>query len=229
MAARGVWSPGLMVLALVIAAFLWGVAHGSASIEQPFDIPVVLQGIPDDLVSTGLSTDAINIRVQGTRAALRNVEPQKLEYAIDVSGAKPGVADFEVVISRVELPRGASIVARSPAEIEVTFERRGSKSVRVRVDATGEPAAGYRVAGIDVEPPRVRITGARRAVQRVTEIATEPIDLTGLSAPDEREVRLSSASSHVWVEEETSVKVQIRIEAEGDGEADEGEKPAGNR
>ena len=84
--ARGIPNPGLMLLALVIAAFLWGVAHSSSSIEIGFDIPVVLQGVSDDLVSTGLSTHAINIRVLGTRAALRNVQPLKLEYAIDVSG-----------------------------------------------------------------------------------------------------------------------------------------------
>ncbi|UCE85377.1 MAG: hypothetical protein JSU66_13670 [Deltaproteobacteria bacterium] len=209
---RGVSNPGLMVLSILIAVFLWGVAHGSASIELGFDVPVVLQGVPDDLVSTGLSSDEINIRVLGTRAALRNVEPQRLEYTIDVSGVKPGVAEFEVDVSRIVLPRGARILSRSPAEIDLTFERRGSRTVRVRPEPTGEPAVGFVLAGIQVEPQKVRITGARRSVQRMKEIATEPIDVTGLSAPEEREVKLSPDASHVWLEDDTTVKVQIQIE-----------------
>ena len=165
-----------------------------------------------DLVSTSLSADEINIRILGTRAALRNVEPQKLEYAINVSGVKPGVAEFEVEVSQVELPYGTRILSRSPAEIDVTFEKRGSKTVRVRPDYTGEPAAGFLLAGVSVDPLRVRITGARRAVQRVTEVATEPIDLSGLAESEEREVKLSPTGSHVWLEEDNSVTVRIQIE-----------------
>jgi YbbR domain-containing protein len=213
-----------MVLSVVIAAFLWGVAHGSASIELGFDIPVVLQGVPDDLVSTGLSSDEINIRVLGTRAALRNVEPQNLEYTIDVSGTKPGVAEFEVEVSRVELPRGARILSRSPAEIDATFERRGSKTVGVRAEISGEPAVGYVLASVGVQPQRVRITGARRTVQRVKEVATEPIDVTGLSEPEEREVKLSPDASHVWLEEDKTVKVQLQIEADPKLESESDEK-----
>ena len=209
---RGATNPGLMILAVVIAVFLWGVAHGSASIELGFDVPVALKAVPETLVSTELSSDAINIRVRGTRASLRNLDPQKLEYAIDVSGAKPGRADFEVEVSRLEMPRGSRIVSRSPAEIEVRFEPRGSKSVAVRAESSGEPAVGYRVASLNVEPGRVRITGARRAVQRVNEVATEPIDLTGISASAEREVRLSPAATHVWLEAQETVKVRIVVE-----------------
>ena len=87
---------------------------------------------------------------------------------------------------------------------------------------------GYVLAGVAVQPQRVRITGARRTVQRVKEVATEPIDLTGLSEPEEREVKLSPDASHVWLEEDTTVKVQIQIEADPKLESESDEKN-GNR
>ena len=51
------------LLAVVIALFLWVVARGSSSVERGFDIPVVLQGVPDDLVVV----DPLGQKVSGRR------------------------------------------------------------------------------------------------------------------------------------------------------------------
>ncbi len=204
------WSYKL--LALAIAAFLWAVAHGESPIERGFDIPVVLRDVPGELVAVGQSADVVNVRVMGTRAALRNLSPGELEYRVSAAGAKPGPADYEVDPSRIELPRGARIVSRSPSDIEVRFEKRASRAVRVRPDIAGEPAQGFQVAGVDVEPRRVQITGARSEVLRISEVVTETIDLTDASAPLEREVRLSLGGGRVWLEKPGPVKVRVRIE-----------------
>ena len=63
------------LLAVLIALVLWGMAHGSSSIERGFDIPVVIHDLPDRLVVTDLSADVVNIRVLGSRAALRDIDP----------------------------------------------------------------------------------------------------------------------------------------------------------
>ena len=201
-----------MFVALVIAVLLWGVAHGSSSVERGLDLPVAFRGVPEDLVITDQSTDVVNVRVLGSRAALRNLDAVRAEYPVDASGAKSGSADFEVDVSRVDLPRGARIVSRSPSQLEVKFERRGTKVMQVRADLAGEPAQGFVVAGVEIEPPRVRVTGARAQVLRLDEAVTEPIDISGLAEPAEREARLSLGGENVWVEEPTTVKVRVRIE-----------------
>lgn len=204
--------PGALLLAFVIAVFLWGVAHGSSSIERGYDLPVVLRNVSDDLVVTDRSADVVNVRLMGSRAALRNLSPGALEYQIDVSTARPGRADFEVDVSRLELPRGARIVSRSPSQIEVHFERRATRAVRVRPDVSGEPAPGFRLSSVDVLPPRVRLAGARSQVLSLKEVVTEPIDISGLVATEERDVRVFLGSGTVWVENDEPVKVRIRIE-----------------
>ena len=42
---------GTLLLSLLIALMLWGMAHGTASIDRGFDVPVVFDGIPDHLHS----------------------------------------------------------------------------------------------------------------------------------------------------------------------------------
>lgn len=202
------------LLAIVIAVFLWVVARGSSNVERGFDIPVALDGLAEELVVVDQGADVVNVRLSGTRVALRKFDPEKLEYTVDVSGAKPGRADYEVDLSRFELPRGARIVSRSPGRIELAFERRAAKPVKVRADLEGRPAPGYRVRGVEIEPPRVRITGARSEVLRLSEVVTETIDVTGATAPIEKEVRVSPGAGHLRAEDPGIVMVRVAVEAE---------------
>ena len=133
--------------------------------------------------------------------------------AIDASSSKPGQASFEVDLSRFDLPRGTRIVSRSPSQIELAFERRIAKTLKVRPDLEGNPAEGHRIAEVSVDPPRVRITGARSEVLRLSEVATETIDVAGATGTLEREVRVSAGSGHVWAESPRVVKVKIEVVA----------------
>ena len=216
-----------VLLSLVIAGVLWGMAHGSSSVEQGFDIQIAYEGVPDDLVITDKSADQLNIRVLGCRAALRNVSAAKMQYVVNVSKAQPGPFSHEVEASRLEMPRGTQIVSRSPARIDLELERRGRKSVRIRPDIEGEPAPGFVMGDPVVDPPRVWLTGARGDVLRLAEVVTETIDVSGLDAPVERAVRLSLRSDHVWMEESQNVTVRIPIEPV-EGSVVEGAAPQGD-
>ncbi|MCH7867982.1 MAG: hypothetical protein IH881_09820 [Myxococcales bacterium] len=206
--------PGALALALVIAVILWGLAHGASSIERAYDVPVELEAMSEELVVTDQTPTHINVRIMGSQAALRNVDPSKLRYPIDVSGSKPGDADFEVDVSNVVLPRGARIVSRSPSRIFIHFEPRGRKAVGIRVDTSGTLPEGYVLERVEVLPSHVWLTGARGHVLRLREVVTEPIDLTGLNANEEREVSLLLGAGTVRMEKEEAVRVVLHIAPE---------------
>ena len=216
------------LLAVVISMVLWGIAHGEKEKELNVDIPVAFNGLPDDLVITEQSTSEINIRVQGSRAALRNVSPTTMEYPVAVEGAKPGPAIYDVEASYVDAPRGVKVVSRSPARIELKFEARGRKNVRIRPDIEGEPAEGFLVGEIAVEPARLWLTGARSDVLRLTEVVTETVDITGLAKPLEKEVRLALGRGHVWMEETQPVTVRVQVDAIPEPEPEAATKGGGN-
>ena len=204
--------PGLLLLALAIATFLWVIAHESTSVERTFDVPIELHKLDESLVVTDQNVDGVNVRVMGSRAALNNLDEKNLRYAIDVSGAKPGVAVYDIELSRLELPSGARFVSRSPSQVKVRFEKSGRKAVAVRADMTGTPAPGYHLAGLVIDPAKVWLAGARSQVMRLKEVATEAIDIEGLKDSETREVRLVLGGGTLWVEDDAPVKVQIRME-----------------
>jgi len=205
--------PGVLVLAFLIAIFLWGIASGTTDAERGLDIPVVLHKMNDGLVVIDQSVDEINVRVMGSRAALRNVKPDSFKYEVDVSGGKPGVAVYDVDVSRIDLPRGARFVSHSPSRVQVRFEKRGRKSVEVRAELEGEPAPGHHLVSVLVKPSKIWLAGARSQVMRLDEVATETINLAGLDTDTEMDVRVNlRGGSTVWMEEQEPVTVQIRIE-----------------
>jgi YbbR domain-containing protein len=201
------------LMAMLIATVLWGIAHGEKRTERNMDIPVAFYGLPDDLVISEQSATEINIRVQGSRAALRNASPTTMEYPVNLDGAKPGPALYDIEASYVDAPRGVKVVSRSPARIELEFDPRGRKNVRIRPDIEGEPAEGFLLGEIVLEPERVWLTGARGDVLRLSEVVTETIDITGQAKPIEKEVRLALRGGNVWMEEDKPVVVKVDIQA----------------
>ena len=198
----------LKFLALGLAILLWGVANTSSSIERGFDIPVVLRGVPQDLVVTGLSADQVNVRISGSRAQLRNFGAGDRVYEVDVAGAQVGEATKEVDLSGFDLPRGARIVSRSPSRVEFNLARKGS---RIRADIEGKPAPGFTISKYFVTPATVRITGARSEVLRMREAVTETVVIDGAEEDINRDVRLSLGGRYVWLEEPTGIRLSVKI------------------
>ncbi|MEM9173800.1 MAG: CdaR family protein [Myxococcota bacterium] len=206
--------PGVFVLALAISVFIWFVAQGTSSVIQSFDVEVELVGVEDGLVVTDQSSDEVNVRLRGSRAALRNLNTDQLKYRIDAGGGKPGVAVYDVDVDTIDHPAGTQFVGYSPSRLQVRFEKRGRKAVGVRAEIEGTPAPGFHVAGVDIEPQKVWLEGARSQVMRLNEVVTESIDIAGLAANAQKEVRLVLGAGTVWAEENAPVQVTVRIEAD---------------
>jgi YbbR domain-containing protein len=64
------------------------------------------------------------------------------------------------------------------------------RQVSVIVAVTGDPAPGYWLQSINVDPAIVTIVGASEAVENINNLRTEPISIDGLTSTQVRNVRL---------------------------------------
>ena len=209
--------PGMLLVALVIAVILWGIAHGSSSKERAYDVPIEIDGLSDELVVTDRDPDEINVRVMGSIAALRNIDANALRYRVDVSGSKPGDAEFEVDVSRVEtdLPRGRS--RGEPLALAHPAALRAARAQGRRLSASTWRASRRRAscsARSWWSRPGSGSPGARSQVLRLSEVVTETVELGGLKETTEREVSLFLGAGTVWMEKKEPVKIVIHIEPE---------------
>ena len=202
---------GFKVLAVAVAFMLWGVSNSTSSVEQGFDLPVQINGVPDDLVVTDQTTETVNVRVRGSRAALRRLPVGDFFYPVDLSGSKLGVTSHVVETEVLDLPRGLSVVSRSPAGIEFKTARRGRKAIPVKADVVGEVARGFLVASVEIEPSTVWVSGPRSEVLRLKELMTETIEVEGQQESVEKAVRPTLVGRHLWLEKDQDITVRIEI------------------
>jgi YbbR domain-containing protein len=79
------------------------------------------------------------------------------------------------------------------------------------VNWQGEPAQGYRLLDVSVEPDSVLVTGSPEQLDRLTRVQTEPIDISGLRESRTMQVALDLPSG-VELDEVQPVFVEIEIE-----------------
>jgi YbbR domain-containing protein len=101
----------------------------------------------------------------------------------------------------------------SPEQIQVTIpvdETAGVSEKLITVSWIGEPAPGYRLLSVEVNPPSILIEGLPTQLARLTRVQTEPIDITGLEESFQQQVALDLPNGVSLVEvEEIFVTIEI--------------------
>ena len=168
------------IVSILIACVLWAAAQGVTDVEQSLDVPVAVEKVPDNLVVVEESAHEINLRLVGSRAALRQCAKLLQHYTVSLEGAKPGEARLSVNKEQISLPRGARIAARSPSTLVYTLETVVTKNVPVRADLAGDLPRGYKLVRVSVEPKEIAIVGAKSSVRNIREVVTDRIELARL-------------------------------------------------
>ena len=88
----------------------------------------------------------------------------------------------------------ASVVGLTvePSEVEVLIpieELAGFAEKPITVNWVGEPATGYRLLDVNVDPGSVQVTGSPATLDALR-VQTEPVDITGLTETEVRQVAL---------------------------------------
>jgi Uncharacterized protein conserved in bacteria len=106
-------------------------------------------------------------------------------------------------------------VTVKPETVTVRMEEKALRYVPVTPSVAGEPAHGYRIANITVQPETVQIIGPRSVVDKTKQIYTDKIDASGLSENRSYEVGLQNINSLVNTQsEKQQFRVILSVEAE---------------
>ncbi len=191
--------PMLFLLSLMVACLLWfGLARqrqGNVSV-QVIRAPLKLVNLPRDLVVTSPVPDTVSVQLRGPRNAL----DRSLEVWLDMSDARSGTTAYTIGADALALPEEVELVSVDPASIDVTVERMVIRSVPVRPQVEGMPAAGFEVTQVRVTPQQVTVQGAESRMDDLDTLTTAPVSIEGASGPleatamplipDDRNVRI---------------------------------------
>jgi YbbR domain-containing protein len=203
---------GLKFLAVAVAFGLWFTVAGEETVERSLKVPLELRNRPERLELVENAPTAVDVRVRGRSGLLSQLDPGDVLAMLDLSTAKVGRRYFSLSRRQVSLPFGVEVVEVSPGTIPLRFEPSLSRKVPVTVVTDGEPALGYVAGKPSVEPPTVNVSGPQSAIERLREVVTEPVSLTGARETVREPVALGAPDASITLDRAVTAMVTIPIE-----------------
>ncbi|MEO8127674.1 MAG: CdaR family protein [Bryobacteraceae bacterium] len=201
---------GWKLFSLLLSVLLWFAFVAESETAASIAVPVEFRNMPRDLEITTEVADKLYLNVRGPSARMRPSDLAQASVVLNLGLVdRPGERTFTLDQTTVNLPLGISLTRVVPSQIRLRFEKRLRRLVPVEARFEGPPPQGYRVATMDITPPKLSIAGPESRVDLVSSVATDPIDLTGTVGSSE--FRVSAYVSDAQVRFEGSPAVVVRV------------------
>jgi hypothetical protein len=207
---------GLKMLSLLLATGLWYVTSPD---EQPAEVavraPIVFERLPADLEISSETIPEAQIRVRGPERVIRQLRSNDVHAELELADAKPGERTFDLTSQQISHPRDLTVVQVVPSQVRIAFDTRLTREVEVHARVTGNFLTGEQITKVEVNPPRITITGPRHHVEMVDSATTDPVDATGTTGRATFTTNVYVADPLVQVVQPTSIHVTVFVEKAG--------------
>lgn len=205
----------LKVAALAVATALWVFVTTSEKAEVVVAAPLEIDAVPPGVQVVGERPDSVDVQLHGLRAILGRLGPDQVRARVSLAGVRPGEVVLRVLPEQIVVPAGVTVLRVSPSRVRFVVEASRSSRLTVVPRLTGSLHDGYRVVGVSVTPADVQVEGPASQVNGLTEIATEPVNLSGATATIERMVALAAPAGSIRIVGERRVRVVVEVTGAG--------------
>ncbi len=202
----------LKATALLLALMLWLFVRGEPGPERVVTIPLEVQ-LPSQMEIVNDRVTTVEVTMRGANLSGKWFNTPLPTCVIDLQKAREGEHTVTLTRENVRVPKGSGIeiLQVNPARVLLALERTVSKEVPVVVPLRGKVPNGFEILSQTQNPARLIVTGPRSRIESISEIATEAIELSGLTQPARFFVNLNLKNNSVrpsWVD---PVQVDINI------------------
>lgn len=200
----------LKLLSVLLASLVWLFVMGEEHSERSYTVPVQISRLADGLVLLNEEDYVVEVRVSGPRGILNSLSDDGFAATLDLAPYGKGEVDVPIAKDVIQAPKGVSITRIRPATIRVHLDSVVEKKIPLKAVVYGDPAAGYEVGAVELEPASLRLTGPESLLAQITEIPTTPIDVTGLTGDATLPVKVDFQRHHVsWPPRPLLVQVKV--------------------
>ena len=178
--------------ALAVAFVLWLFVNAGKRETQVVQFPIEFRNtLERSVLVTRERIDSVSVKLNGPGALLASLDGRRAPIMLDLGKVELGSdARLKINDDMIRVPRGVRILDIEPSRIPIRLEEIRRATVPVRLIRAGELPDGYKVDSVRLTPPNVVITGPASVVEGLQVIETEPLDLSGTTAPLSRGVTL---------------------------------------
>jgi YbbR domain-containing protein len=210
------WHPfrnlGLKVAALGLGTLLWFTISGQQVERTVSRVPVVYRNVPTGLQITGDLTEAVTVHVRGTENQISRLQTDEVSAVVDLADAVAGQRrTFPLRTDQVAVPAGVEVMWVDPAEVTLTLETAGTAVLPINPAVEGQPAPGFAVSTIVVDPVSVTLAGPESRLRMATGATTEPVSIAGANASLTGVVAVSPMDAELRLREPLAARVTVTI------------------
>ncbi len=201
------------VFALVLAVMLWMTVASESSSEIGIEVPLEYRNIPSHLEITGDTTNSVEVRLRGSSNLIRDISPRDVSMTIDLGGMKAGERIISLTSRNVQVPVGAEVIRVNPSRVRLTLEPTVSKIVPVVPTLQGQPASGFKVGKVLLNPNRVQVQGPQSRVNTLDFVPTGPIHIDGKQSDVVQSADVDVPDPQVRLQNPSTIEVRVEIRA----------------
>lgn len=205
------WPAKIVCLTLALLLFLF--YRMSTLEERFFSIPLEIEN-NGTMVPASLYPRMIKISLRGEMDSIYPIQENDVGVFVDLATiTKEGEYRLPV---QTRL-RGTALgidpleVTVDPSQITMRVEHRLVKKAAVTPSFRGYPEAGFEFNGYTVRPSVLEIDGPRSAIENISELLTEPVDLTGVNESFDGMVSVLNKNMLVSVSGDGKVNYKVTI------------------
>jgi YbbR domain-containing protein len=208
------WHPfrniGLKVVATGLGTLLWMTIGSDQVVERSVRVPLVFRGVPVDLEIAPGAPDSVEVHLRGRASQLTGDQGDVL-VSIDLAETRPGSRVFHLRTNQVTTPFGVEVTQVFPSTVMLTLEETSERMLPVKATVEGEPAKGFVVREVTVDPNEVMVVGPTKPLGDLKQAITETVTIEGATGNVSKMVSIGVADASLRLREPRNARVTVVI------------------
>jgi YbbR domain-containing protein len=204
---------GWKLASLLLAILLWVAVVGQPELVTIQAVPVLYRNLPQGLLVLSDAPDSVRAELRGPTGTITTASLAEVFASLDLSGVTgPGEQTFTLSSAEFSLPQGVTFLRAVPSQLRLRFDRSMVREVPVNIRLQGVPPAGFRIAGQQITPGQLRISGPEGQVTAIGSAETDAIDVSHITQTTDVKVNAFVANARVQFESPPVVTVRLTVD-----------------
>lgn len=206
---------GIKIASLIFAIILWFFVMSRGRTEVSLDANLEFRNIPKNLEIIGEPPKSVDVWLQGQESSLRGLKTDDVKASMDLSGAREGESTYYISTEDVKVPFNLKVLRISPSSIKIRLDNVIAKTLEIRPTIVGKPAQGFVLSRIEVNPSSIKTEGARKVIEHLKFLRTEPVDITGTYKNFIQDGKIDTEGKNIRVQDKNDIEIKVFISKEG--------------
>ncbi len=205
----------LKISSVLLSIAVWTMVRGEVRTTKVFHRVNYQLEIPSSMGVVEKSVRFLKITLTGPRDVMRETLKNSIRIVHRLKGIQgPGAVQFQLSSKDFALPSGVELLDVSPRYLRVVLDRLIDKELKVKPQFVGNPGQGFQMREHSVNPTIVKVRGPEGKLQKLTEIETQPILLTGRTRSFIQTVALKPLLEEIHHQKVQYVDVYVKIQTQ---------------